>query len=174
MNDVDLEMILNWRNSEHVRKYSLTDHIIKLEDHKKWFQGTHNNPTCEWLVAEYKNKPVGVVSITEIKEQDGTCTWGMYVDEEYSNFGIGVLMEIHAIDRMINHHGIRKIWGQALESNRIILTHKRFGFEEEGVLKEHVFRNGGYESIILIGLFSKKWIDKRKQMVEMLNLEDNY
>ena len=105
-------------------------------------------------IVEYKSTPVGVISITEIKEKDGTCSWGMYIDEKFSNLGIGILMEIHAIDRMINHHRIRKICGQALESNRILLTHKRFGFEEEGILKEHVIRNGKPEDVILIALFS--------------------
>jgi len=172
INEDDLEMVLGWRNSEYVRKFMLTDHIIKLDEHQKWFQNARSNPTCEWSIVEYKSTPVGVFSITEIKEKDGTCSWGMYIDEKFSNLGIGILIEINAIDRMINHHRIRKICGQALESNRILLTHKRFGFEEEGILKEHVIRNGKPEDVILIALFSEKWKEKREEMVEMLNLKD--
>ena len=85
MNEDDLEMVLDWRNSEYVRKFMLTDHIIKLDEHQKWFQNTRSNPTCEWSIVEYKSTPVGVISITEIKEKDGTCSWGMYIDEKFSN-----------------------------------------------------------------------------------------
>ena len=142
MDDDDLVMVLNWRNSDHVRRYSLTNHIIKLKDHQEWYRNLYKDPTCEWLIAELKNEPIGVVSITDINSQNATCTWGMYIGENIGNLGIGVLMEIRAIDRIFNHHDIRKLWGQALESNRIILTHKRFGFVEEGILRNHVFRNG--------------------------------
>lgn len=172
MKEEDLVMVLNWRNSENVRRYSLTDHIIQLEDHQEWFRRMCANPTCEWLIAEFKKKPIGVVSITEIKSQDGTCTWGMYIGENVRNLGIGVLMEIRAIDRIFGHYGIRKIWGQALESNRIIFTHRKFGFVEEGVFRSHVFRNGKYENIILIALFSDQWPEKRKEIFSEFNLAD--
>ena len=129
----DLEMVLDWRNSESVRRSMLTDQIITLEDHKEWFRGVSKNDDCEWMIAEYEGQAVGVVSITEIKRRDATCTWGMYIGSKFSNIGIGVLMEIHAIDRMVGYHRIRKIWGQVLKSNRIMSTHKRFGFEVEGV-----------------------------------------
>lgn len=168
----DLVMVLNWRNSDHVRRYSITDHVIQLEDHEKWYQNTHNDPKCEWLIAELSKKPIGVVSITDISSLNGTCTWGMYIGENAGNLGIGVLMEIRAIDRIFNHHGIRKLWGQALASNRILATHKKFGFVEEGVLKKHVYRNDNFEDIILVALFSDKWPEKRKEIFKLFNLVD--
>lgn len=168
----DLVMVLNWRNSEHVRHYSLTDHIINLDDHQKWYRNQNKDPSCEWSIAELKNKPIGVVSITDINSQDGTCTWGMYIGENMGNLGIGVLMEIRAIDRIFNHHGIRKLWGQALKSNRILMMHKRFGFVEEGILRNHVFRNGNYEDIVFVALFAKQWPDKRKEIIKTFDLVD--
>ncbi|MFK5893422.1 MAG: UDP-4-amino-4,6-dideoxy-N-acetyl-beta-L-altrosamine N-acetyltransferase [Pseudomonadota bacterium] len=172
MEEKDLVMVLNWRNSEHVRRYSLTDHIIKLDDHQKWYRNLDKDPTCEWLIAELKNEPIGVVSITDINSQDGTCTWGMYIGENVGNLGVGVLLEIRAIDRIFNHHGVRKLWGQALKSNRILMTHKRFGFVEEGILRNHVFRNGNYEDIILVALFAEQWPEKRKEIFNTFNLVD--
>ncbi len=168
----DLAMVLDWRNSEHVRRNSLTNHIIKLKEHQEWFGNLHKNSTCEWLIAEFKSEPIGVISITDINSQNSTCTWGMYIGDNIGNLGMGVLMEIRAIDRIFNHHGIRKLWGQALESNRILVTHKRFGFVEEGVLRSHVFRNGNYEDIILVALFSEQWPDKRKEIFKTFNLVD--
>ncbi len=172
MKEEDLEMVLGWRNAEHVRRYSLTNHLINLKDHQEWYQNVYKNPTCEWLIAESKNEPIGVISITDINNQNGTCTWGMYIGEKVGNLGMGVLLEIRAIDRVFNHHGIMKLWGQALESNRILMMHKRFGFVEEGLLRSHIFRNGKYENIILIALFADQWPENRKKIFNIFNLED--
>ncbi len=170
----DLDIVLKWRNSESVRRYMLTDHIITLKEHREWYQRICTDTRCEWLIAEFHSSPIGVVSITDIKEMDGTCTWGMYIGENMRNSGIGVLMEIRAIDRMMEYHKIRKIWGETLESNnRLILMHKRFGFKEEGVLKNHVCRGGKYEDVIRIALFAHNWEAIRSEIVMTFGLEDN-
>lgn len=168
----DLETVFRWRNSDAVRRYMHTDHLIKPEEHRKWYQRMCEDPHCETLIAEYIGRPVGVISITDIKEQDATCTWGMYIGEDMRNLGIGVLMEIHAIDRMVEHHKIRKIWGETLESNdRVILMHKRFGFEEEGTFRKHVFRGGRYEDVIRTALFTDRWQEIREEIIKSFRLE---
>lgn len=172
LKEVDLEMVLTWRNSEHVRRYSLKNHTISCKEHHEWYNSICGNPTCEWLIVELKNEPVGVISIVDINRNDSTCTWGMYIGDVAGNLGIGVLMEILAIDRVFDFHGIRKLWGQALKSNRILVTHKRFGFTEEGVLRSHVYRNGQYEDVVLIALFKEQWSTNRKEIFAKFNLAD--
>jgi len=166
----DLGMVLNWRNSDDIRRFMLSDKIISKDEHENWFDKSIDDDSCEYLIALYDEKPVGFVSIVDINIVDKTCTWGMYISEKNAKFGLGVLMEISAIDRMFNFHKIRKIWGKLLSSNRIRVLHKRAGFTEEGALKKHIFRNGVYEDLILIAIFSHEWKDNRKSMVEDLNL----
>jgi len=169
----DLNIVLRWRNSEVVRRFMLKDHIITQEEHKKYYHRILKDQSCEWLVAEFRGRPMGVVCIKEINRKDGTCTWGMHIGEDMRNSGIGVLMEIHAIDRMVEHHAIRKIWGETLESNRrIILMHKKFGFKEEGVLRKHVRRGEKYEDVIATALFTYKWPEIRKNLVNSFKLRD--
>ena len=81
----DLEMILYWRNSTDVRKYMLNDKIIKLEDHIKWFKKISKNKSFDVLVTEYKKKPVGIVSISELDLSSRTCTWGQYIGADISS-----------------------------------------------------------------------------------------
>lgn len=169
----DLNMVLRWRNSEDVRRFMLNDHIITQKEHADWYQSISNDPSCESHIAEFRGKPIGVISITDIRRKDGTCTWGMYIGEDMRNSGIGVLMQIHAIDRMVRYHRVRKIWGETLESNRrLILMHKRFGFEEEGILKKHVGRGDKYEDVIRTALFAHKWPVIRKNLVNALRLRE--
>ncbi|MCG6174530.1 UDP-4-amino-4,6-dideoxy-N-acetyl-beta-L-altrosamine N-acetyltransferase, partial [Anoxybacillus sp. LAT_31] len=37
MNSSHLEMVLSWRNQEHIRSVMFHDQIISLEEHRKWF-----------------------------------------------------------------------------------------------------------------------------------------
>ncbi len=168
----DLEMVLNWRNSKKVRQMMVDTHVIKPSEHKEWFLKVDKDDCCEWLIVEFQNKSIGVVYITDINLIHGTCSWGMYIDESMHNSGIGVLIEFLAIERMVNEFSIRKICGQYLPSNKkIFALHKKFGFVEEGVLKEHLFRNGKFEDLIFIALFANKWIKIREDLISMLGFK---
>jgi UDP-4-amino-4,6-dideoxy-N-acetyl-beta-L-altrosamine N-acetyltransferase len=165
----DLSIVLKWRNSYKVRQMMVNNHIIEIEEHKKWFSNISLDKSSEWMVVEYQNNAFGVLYITDIKPTDATCTWGMYIDDKMHNSGIGVLIEFLAIERMVNKYFIRKICGHYLSSNKMIFAlHQRFGFEREGVLKEHTLRNGQYDDLILIALFTSKWPKIREDMI--LNL----
>jgi UDP-4-amino-4,6-dideoxy-N-acetyl-beta-L-altrosamine N-acetyltransferase len=171
MIEEDLDMVLTWRNSDVVRQNMLSDVLIEPEEHLKWFQN-NNDESAELFIAEYDESPIGIVSITEINKKNKTCTWGMYIGEDLRNQGLGFLMNLVAIDRIVNHHRIRKIWGHALRSNRVIKMHEKFGFIKEGVLASHVKRNGSYEDIVLLALFTDQWQKIRNNLINKFNIKD--
>ena len=172
MDETDLEMVLKWRNSDEVRQYMLSNAIIEPETHLNWFKKNSTDYTVELFIAEYETIPIGVVSITDIDSKNQTCTWGMYIGESFRNSGIGVLMQIRAIDRMVNIHNIRKIWGQALSSNRIIKMHEQFGFRKEGILELHIERNGNFEDILLVALFANQWPKNRQKIIDTFQIKE--
>ena len=43
----DLEIMLKWRNSESIRRYMLTDHVITLKEHRAWYQRMCKDVCCE-------------------------------------------------------------------------------------------------------------------------------
>lgn len=170
----DLDMVLRWRNSESVRRFMFNSHIITQKEHTDWFQRILNDSNCEWHIAEFRGKPIGVISITDIRRNDGTCTWGMYIDENVHNLGLGVVMEIIAIDRMVHYHKIRKISGKMLASNRrVMLMHKRFGFREEEVFEKHIRRADKDEVVVKIVLYTDKWPKIRNNIVSALKLREH-
>ena len=58
---------------------------------------------------------------------------------------------------------MNKINCEVLDFNKnIIKLHKRFGFEIEGVRKEHILRGGKYLNSILMGLNKKTWQARKK------------
>ena len=172
MGENDLEMVLKWRNSPEIRHNMLSNITIAWEEHIEWFKRNLNTDKSELFVVEYKGRAIGVVNITDISRKDKTCSWGMYIGDDQRNFGLGILMNIRAIDRMVNSHGIRKIWGHVLGDNRILLLHERFGFKQEGVLKSHIERNGIFEDVTLVGFFTDKWQENRKKLIQALRIRE--
>ncbi len=167
----DLDTVMGWRNSPHVRRYGFNDDPVTADEHKRWFEMVTADPACDILIAEYRGQAIGLVAIKDISPCHGTCSWGFYIGEDMRDSGIGVLMEIHGIDHMVTTHNIRKIFGDALKSSeRVLHLHKQFGFVEEAVFKEQVYKDGGYEDVVRIALFTEKWPHIRKRVMDQFVL----
>ena len=169
----DSDRLIKWRNSEHIRSKMINAHIVQKKDHEKWLKNTLNNSNSQWFIVNYKGEIVGTMYITNILSIDKTSTWGMYLDKQYINSVVGVLMEVIAIDKMVFDLGIRKIWGETLETNKKLLTmHQKFGFDIEGVYKKQIYRDNTYHDIYRIALFSTKWKTIRKNLLESLGVKE--
>lgn len=83
--------------------------------------------------------------------------------------GLGAIMEILAIDQMIEVHGIRKICCEVLVFNEaVIRMHKKFGFEEEGRFREHVLKGDKYEDVVRLALFTEAWGQARPRIMDIV------
>ena len=169
----DSDRLIKWRNSEYIRSKMINSNIVKSEDHKKWLKNTLNDSSSQWFVVNYNKQTAGVIYITNIINCDKTSTWGMYVDGKYMNSVVGVLMEIVAIDKMVFDLGIRKIWGETLETNKKLLSmHQKFGFDIEGVYKKQIYRDNTYLDVYRIALFSTKWKTIRNDLMRSLGVKE--
>ena len=70
----DLQMVLQWRNSERVHSKMLTDHKIVWEEHFAWFQRIKDNPIKRNLIFEFLGRPIGYIGYTEYDEEKGCCS----------------------------------------------------------------------------------------------------
>lgn len=168
VSEQDLARLREWRNAEGVRRYMYTDHIISEAEHRRWFESWRGRNDIEHMIAELAGHgPAGIVSITDIDRQHGTCFWAFYADPNNPIRGIGRLMEIRAIDRMIGHHGVRKINCEVLAFNEaVVRLHKSFGFVEEGVFRWHKVKDGRFEDVVRLALFADEWPQHRARALE--------
>jgi UDP-4-amino-4,6-dideoxy-N-acetyl-beta-L-altrosamine N-acetyltransferase len=165
MQESDLPVVLEWRNSERIRNISYSDHVITLEEHRAWFSRTADSPNSRHLVFTYRNKPAGVVNITEIDRKNDRCVWGFYVGPTDLPKGTGSIMGVLALDYIFSQLGIRKVVGEAFAFNdESVRFHTRLGFVEEGRLKEHVLKNGAFQDVVVMALFSHHWRKLRETL----------
>lgn len=167
----DLEMILEWRNNHNVRSMMIDDHLISLKEHKKWYSSIKKSNSCKWFVIQYLGKDVGVLGLKDIDNLYNTCTWSMYLSDSMFNSGVGVLIEICAIDLMFQSYRIDRIWGELLSTNQGLLRlHQKCGFSIDKIEKNKFLRNDNLIDLIYVSLESHLWKKKRLEFVEQFNL----
>ena len=154
----DLGIVLEWRNSERIRKNMYTEHIISLEEHQEWYSRLQKADDKISLIFEYKNQPIGLVSFTEIDNYNSTAFWGFYIGQATTLKGMGRIMGILGIEYAFQQIKICKLCGEAIAFNiGSINFHSKLGFKEEGEFGKKIFKNGQYQDIIRFTLFQEEW-----------------
>jgi UDP-4-amino-4,6-dideoxy-N-acetyl-beta-L-altrosamine N-acetyltransferase len=167
----DLDMILEWRNNHNVRSMMIDDHLISLKEHKKWYSTIKKSNSCKWFIVQYFSKDIGVFGLKDIDTIYNTCTWSMYLSDSMISSGVGVLVEIRAIDLMFHMYKIDRIWGELLSINQGLLRlHKKCGFSIDKIEKNKFLRNGKSVDLIKVSLESHFWKKKKLEFVEQFNL----
>lgn len=162
----DLELVLNWRNSKAIRSSMYTDHIITMEEHKKWFNKVGSDNTMAVKIFSNENKPLGLVNISKIDQINNKCYWGFYIGEPDAPTGSGTIMGILALEYMFAELDIRKICTEILEFNTASLHyHKKLGFIEEGRFVKHVRKDNQYVDVIAMAHFVDKWPKVKEALI---------
>ncbi|TCS83308.1 UDP-4-amino-4,6-dideoxy-N-acetyl-beta-L-altrosamine N-acetyltransferase [Tepidibacillus fermentans] len=158
----DLEMVLNWRNSERIRMNMYTDHLITMEEHRAWFQRLKEDNRNLTFIFEYMDEPVGVMNFNRIDNHNRNCTWGFYLGKENLLKGTGLALGYLGLKYAFENLNIRKLSGEVFGFNIASYNfHKKLHFKEEGRLLKHIKKNGQYEDIILFAQFEEDWKKNR-------------
>ncbi len=158
LEEADLEKMLEWRNSPRIMEVMFTDGPITAEEHRSWYERLKASDDSLCLVFEFLGRPAGVVNIVRIDRRNGRCCWGFYLGESALPGGSGTVMGVLALEYVFKSLGMRKLCGEVLAFNtRSISFHKKLGFTEEGRLTRHVLKNGKYEDVVVLALFSESW-----------------
>ena len=156
----DMEMTLVWRNDSYLRDNQL-GHPFPVTSimEQRWFSrimaGQDNNQVSFAIEEKNNDKLLGYISLTEIDWIAGTARLGITIGEILRH-GQGFGREtcevmLHYAFQTLN---LRRIWLQVVAYNLgAIHLYEKIGFAHEGVLKQHVFRQGKHHDLILMGIF---------------------
>ena len=150
----DLELVRTWRNHPKINKFMFTQSEISAEAHKKWFESTRKDASKQLLIYTETTKPLGFIQFSAIRNFNKLVEWGFYVAPDASK-GTGSRMTALAIEFAFNDLHIHKIFAEILDYNEpSIQLHRKLGFNQEGLLKDHHYDGENYHSVICFGLIN--------------------
>jgi L-amino acid N-acyltransferase YncA len=131
--------------------------IQTLETQLKWFadKQSKNYPV---IVAEFKGKAIGFGTYGMFREKIGyqfTVEHSVYVEDTHTGKGIGglLLSELILLARQEGYHVM--VGGIDAANSGSIAFHKKYGFTENGVLKQVGFKFGKWLDLLFMQLILK-------------------
>jgi RimJ/RimL family protein N-acetyltransferase len=115
-------------------------------------KGGRNGPN---FAIEADGKFIGQCGLFDFQHLSRTCELGITIgDKAYWGRGYGREAVTLLLDYAFRHHNIRRVILRVNGRNeRAIKAYQGAGFVEEGRLKEHVWSNGRYDDLVLMGVF---------------------
>lgn len=132
-------------------------------EEEKWVQSNSAFSSSKYSFAIETlddNKYIGGCGINTINWLSRTAEIGIFIgNTDYHSKGYGSDALKVLINFIFNQMNIRKIKLNVYSFNeRAIGCYKKLGFQNEGTLRDELFRDGKYYNIVMMGMFKEEFI----------------
>ena len=161
----DLEILMNWRNSEHISSHLFSSPKLTMNDQLKWFEKYKQDDTqIRWIIYA-DGVPIGSYYLTDIDYNNGRCEVGWFVAEQkYRSMNLTLTIRWNMFDYIFDELKLNREYGFILAENKGLIRLMRIGGPDvEGVMKEHAYKNGVYQDVYITGMTKAMWYEKKKQ-----------
>lgn len=153
---------LVWYNDSEVTRYISIYLPMTEKEEIEWVQGLSGRKSTDVVLAivTKEGQHIGNVGIHGINWRDRVATTGTVIGEkEFRGKGIGTEVKMLLLNYAFNTLNLHKICSRALAFN---VASRRFsqkcGYQQEGVLRKHIFKNGEYVDQVLLAVFREDWL----------------
>ena len=157
----DLSFIYQWTNNQKTTHYMFTGQIpLSYEKVKKIYSKEFNSASNVVFIIENTetNEPIGMVGLYDLHFTARKGEFRILIGDCSSRSkGIGT-----EVTKMIVKYGFERLnlhrifLGVTDENKAAIKVYKNVGFEEEGVLKDDIYRNGRYYNSVRMAIIKGK------------------
>ena len=167
---VDKEKVREWRNNPEISKYMYSDQHITADEHDKWFNRIINDKTSKYWIIVCDNEDVGLVNLYNIDKQNLRCYWAFYISSSnVRGKGVGSFVEYFVLQYVFDELGFKKLCCEVLGFNEsVIRMHKKFGFKEEGLFREHIIKNNKPHNVYCLAILRNEWNEIKSGIVKRL------
>lgn len=155
----DWEKTLEWRNDLSIKRLTMMHpfpitEMVERDWYEKIIKST-NDKAIYFTITKKEDIPIGFVSLSRINYQSKTCWLSIVIGEtEEQSKGYGKEAMELIIGYAFNQLNMNKISLEVTENNtRAISLYMKLGFNEEGLLKQHFYSEGGYQNVHIFSIF---------------------
>lgn len=166
----DEARILRWRNLPEVADYMYTDHRITEAEHARWFRAAGSDPSRRYWIIVCDGEPVGLANIYGLDGHHRRCYWAFYLaSPSVRGKGVGSFVEYWVLQHVFGELGLHKLCCEVLAFNEpVVRMHESFGFRREGLLRQHIFKNGKPHDVVSLSILRGEWEQARPGVEERL------
>jgi len=127
----EIKMVLNWRNSENIRKWMYTQDEISLQKHLNFIENLKMAKDKLYFLVKKNGENMGVINFTNLNNDD--IYFGLYANPTTKLLGVGRILEEISIDFAFNELKVKKLKLEVFEDNvQVRNLHKKYKFKENG------------------------------------------
>ncbi|WP_242655192.1 UDP-4-amino-4,6-dideoxy-N-acetyl-beta-L-altrosamine N-acetyltransferase [Clostridium cellulovorans] len=159
INKDDTTNIIEWRNSNEVRKFFIDQQLLTEEIHMSWLKSNVETGRAKQFIIVLKEEelPIGSVFLKDIDLKNSKAEFGIFIGEE---FGRGKGHGREALKIIVDYGfkvmKLNKIFLRVLEENKAaIKCYQSAGFVYEGIFKDDIKSGNQYKNLIFMALFNK-------------------
>jgi UDP-4-amino-4,6-dideoxy-N-acetyl-beta-L-altrosamine N-acetyltransferase len=160
----DMNLLLEWRNDPKHRKYYREHREHNLDDQINWFNNIlSKDDTWHHFVVKPigEDKVIGVVFLNHIHPVYRTGEFGITLgNPNYRGKGFGKDALLTILKYGFNELNLNRIWCEVYSNNESVNLYRKVGFKDEGVLRDHVFKNGKYLDSLMLGMLKSEFKEK--------------
>lgn len=153
-----IETRYHWLNNPEVYKHMNMLYPITLNETKKWFERTVENNTRIDLVFKEGEEIVAMSGLTNLDLANGLVEFYIMVNPDLQRRGYGKKATIYTLNWAFCNYHIHKVYLYTnsfnVNANKL---YEKLGFELEGILRKHKFKNGKLIDRHIYGLLKEDW-----------------
>jgi UDP-4-amino-4,6-dideoxy-N-acetyl-beta-L-altrosamine N-acetyltransferase len=151
----DLDRTLEWVNDPEVTRYTGTVFTISASEHQQWYQELLRDRTRRvFAIVTSDAKHIGNIGLKDIDWVARNAEVLVYVGEgEFRGKGYGIEAIEALVELAFQRLNLHRLYAKVFSYNeRAMKSFERCGFKSEGLLREHVFRDGSYHGVAILGI----------------------
>lgn len=160
MDESDLELVLEWRTSEHVTQYMYTDIEKDIEKQKEWFEKISHDDTQYYWIIQYKEIPIGLISINQLDRHNKRSTFAYYLGN-LNYTPVAGRIHPYLYNFAFYDLGLNKMYAEVMDGNDgMMKMHLYYGFTHTATFKQHIYKYGRYHDVHYFELLASTWKEK--------------
>lgn len=164
----DLPLMVKWRNDPLNNYYFYEHEPLSMPMQKMWFEKYLKGIDTDkiFIIDEKSTKnTIGMVSIYHIDWRNRKAEWGrIFLEENFRGKGYGKEIDLTMQRYAFETLNLNKLYREAFSFNELAIgLYEKMGSKIEGILREHIFRHGKYQDVIIMSILAEEyWQNKDK------------
>jgi diamine N-acetyltransferase len=162
LTEQDEHEVVAWRNLSDVINSLFSYKGITINEHRQWYTNyLKDDKRIEFVIIKKEDdQKIGTIGLSGIDYKNQTAEYGVLLGEKQER-GKGYAKEASSaiIDYAFFELNLFKIKLKVFADNIEALNmYRKLGFEEEGILRREMYKNGVFKDITLMAILKDEWV----------------